>query len=63
MAIMSDGVHRIPFDQVVSVMQQTGKDLPSIYRETSRAGLPSSMNKAKNHRKNSPMGEIKRTEF
>ncbi len=39
MAIMSDGVHRIPFDQVVSVMQQTGKDLPSIYRETSRGGL------------------------
>lgn len=38
-AIMSDGVHRIPFDQVVSVMQQTGKDLPSIYRETSRGGL------------------------
>ncbi len=27
------------------------------------AGLPSSMHKAKNHRENSPMGEIKRTVF
>ena len=39
MAIMSDGKHRIPFDEVVAVMKQTGTDLPSIYRETSKGGL------------------------
>ena len=39
MAIMSDGKHRIPFDDVVAVMKQTGTDLPSIYRETSIGGL------------------------
>lgn len=39
MAIMSDGRHRIPFDDVVAVMKQTGIDLPSIYRETSKGGL------------------------
>ena len=39
MAIMSDGRHRIPFDDVVVVMKQTGTDLPSIYRETSKGGL------------------------
>lgn len=39
MAILSDGVHRIAFDEVVAVMAQTGHDLPSLYRETSRGGL------------------------
>lgn len=39
MAIMSDGKHCIPFDDVVAVMKQTGTDLPSIYRETSKGGL------------------------
>lgn len=38
-ANFSDGTHRVSFDQVVSVMKQTGKDLPSIYRETSEGGL------------------------
>lgn len=35
----SDGRHRVTFDQVVDVMQQTGKDIPSLYKETSQGGL------------------------
>jgi L-serine dehydratase len=38
-AMLSDGRHRIPFDKVVATMLQTGKDLPSLYRETSKGGL------------------------
>lgn len=38
-AILSDGRHRISFDEVVEVMKQTGKDLPSFYKETSKGGL------------------------
>ncbi|MBQ3636033.1 MAG: L-serine ammonia-lyase, iron-sulfur-dependent, subunit alpha [Bacteroidales bacterium] len=35
----SDGRHRVSFDHVVEVMKKTGRDLPSIYRETSEGGL------------------------
>ena len=38
-ASYTDGLHRVSFDQVVSVMKQTGKDLPSLYKETSEGGL------------------------
>ncbi|MFC4666165.1 L-serine ammonia-lyase, iron-sulfur-dependent, subunit alpha [Falsiporphyromonas endometrii] len=38
-ANFSDGRHRVSFDQVVEVMMQTGKDLPSLYKETSEGGL------------------------
>jgi L-serine dehydratase len=38
-AWFSDGTHRISFDDVVTVMNQTGNDLPSLYRETSTGGL------------------------
>lgn len=38
-AILSDGRHRISFDKVVETMKRTGKDLPSLYRETSTGGL------------------------
>lgn len=38
-ALLSDGQHRITFDQVVQTMTQTGKDLKSCYRETSFGGL------------------------
>jgi L-serine dehydratase len=38
-ALFSDGSHRIPFDEVVTVMKQTGHDLPCLYRETSTGGL------------------------
>jgi len=35
----SDGLHLVSFDKVVEVMKQTGHDLPSIYKETSKGGL------------------------
>jgi L-serine dehydratase len=38
-ALLSDGKHRITFDEVVETMYQTGKDLMSSYRETSKGGL------------------------
>ena len=38
-ALLSDGRHRISFDQVVKVMKETGKALPSLYRETAGGGL------------------------
>ena len=38
-AMLSDGTHRITFDEVVEAMRQTGHDLPSLYRETSEGGL------------------------
>jgi L-serine dehydratase len=38
-AILSDGRHLINFDKVVRTMKQTGKDLPSLYKETSLGGL------------------------
>ena len=39
LAILSDGRHRISFDKAVDTMKRTGKDLPSLYRETSTGGL------------------------
>ncbi|QGY47145.1 L-serine ammonia-lyase [Maribellus comscasis] len=38
-ALMSDGRHRISFDEVVETMYTTGIDLQSNYRETSLGGL------------------------
>jgi len=38
-AMLSDGRHFISFDHVVQAMNQTGRDLPSLYRETSTGGL------------------------
>lgn len=38
-AIHSDGRHFVSFDNVVEVMEKTGNDLPSLYRETSLGGL------------------------
>lgn len=38
-AMLSDGKHLINFDKVVRTMQQTGHDLPSLYKETSLGGL------------------------
>ncbi len=40
-SLFSDGSHLIPFDDVVEVMNRTGNDLPSLYRETSMGGLAS----------------------
>lgn len=38
-ALYSDGRHRVSFDKTVKVMNETGHDLPSLYKETSEGGL------------------------
>ena len=38
-SILSDGKHFISFDVVTKVMKETGKDLPSLYKETALGGL------------------------
>ena len=38
-SLYTDGRHRVSFDKVVKVMKETGKDLPSGYKETSEGGL------------------------
>jgi len=38
-AIVSDGDHFVSFDETVEAMKQTGKDLPSLYKETALGGL------------------------
>lgn len=38
-ALLSDGIHRISFDDVVAVLWETGQALPNLYKETSRGGL------------------------
>ena len=38
-ALFSDGGHKIPFDQVVRTMAETGKDIQVAYRETGIGGL------------------------
>jgi L-serine dehydratase len=44
-ALMSDGNHRVSFDNVVTAMKNTGHDLPSLYKETSTGGLASIISK------------------
>ncbi len=39
LALRGDGVHVVSFDQVVEAMRQTGRDMNSNYKETSRGGL------------------------
>lgn len=46
-AIFTDGAHTISFDEVVSVMNETGHDLPSLYRETAGGGLAAAFSKRK----------------
>lgn len=38
-SMYTDGRHRVSFDKAVMVMKETGKDLPSLYKETSEGGL------------------------
>lgn len=38
-ALLSDGRHKVSFDNVVDVMMKTGHAIPSLYRETSKGGL------------------------
>lgn len=39
LALRGDGTHVVSFDQVVETMRQTGRDMKSNYKETSRGGL------------------------
>lgn len=39
MAMRGDGQHSVSLDQVIRTMRQTGKDMQSIYKETSLGGL------------------------
>jgi L-serine dehydratase len=39
LALLGDGTHRVSLDQVIETMRQTGVDMQSKYRETSRGGL------------------------
>ena len=39
LAMRGDGLHRVSLDQVIATMRQTGKDMQSIYKETSLGGL------------------------
>ncbi|HBG69474.1 MAG TPA: L-serine ammonia-lyase [Bacteroidales bacterium] len=46
-AILSDGRHRISFDEIVQTMKQTGLDMGQKYRETSTGGLADVISKRK----------------
>jgi L-serine dehydratase len=39
MAMHGDGNHRVSLDQAIETMRQTGADMKSKYKETSRGGL------------------------
>jgi L-serine dehydratase len=39
LSLSGDGTHRVSLDQVIETMRQTGVDMSSKYRETSRGGL------------------------
>lgn len=39
LALMGEGKHRVTLDQVINTMRQTGKDMQTIYKETSLGGL------------------------
>jgi L-serine dehydratase len=39
LAMQGDGSHKVSLDQVIATMRQTGLDMSTIYKETSRGGL------------------------
>jgi len=39
LALRGDGSHKVSLDQVIATMRQTGYDMSSHYKETSRRGL------------------------
>ncbi|HSD73843.1 MAG TPA: L-serine ammonia-lyase [Steroidobacteraceae bacterium] len=39
LAMRGDGSHKVTLDQVIATMRQTGRDMSSIYKETSQGGL------------------------
>jgi L-serine dehydratase len=50
-SIFSDGNHRISFDEVVKTMKETGHDMQSAYKETSRSGLARNWKVSENKKK------------
>ncbi|KAG0149289.1 hypothetical protein CROQUDRAFT_653866 [Cronartium quercuum f. sp. fusiforme G11] len=47
LALSGDGVHSVSLDEAIAAMRQTAKDMSSKYKETSRAGLATSVKGAK----------------
>lgn len=43
LALLGDGEHHVPLDKVIATMKQTGKDMMSIYKETSLGGLAANL--------------------
>ncbi len=39
LALRGDGTHKVSLDQVIRTMRQTGRDMSTIYKETSAGGL------------------------
>jgi L-serine dehydratase len=39
LALRGDGTHKVSLDAVIETMRQTGADMRSKYKETSRGGL------------------------
>ena len=39
MALVGDGQHIVSLDRVIATMRETGKDMHTKYKETSRGGL------------------------
>lgn len=53
-AVATDGEHLVTFDNVVDVMNQTGRDLQCKYRETATGGLAAIMEHSLADRRNEP---------
>lgn len=47
LALSSDGIHSVSLDEAIAAMRQTAKDMSSKYKETSRAGLATSVKGAR----------------
>ncbi|KAA1102079.1 hypothetical protein PGT21_035760 [Puccinia graminis f. sp. tritici] len=47
LALSGDGVHSVSLDEAIAAMRQTAKDMSSKYKETSRAGLATSVKGAR----------------
>jgi L-serine dehydratase len=39
LALLGDGIHHVSLDKVIETMRQTGKDMQTKYKETSKGGL------------------------
>jgi L-serine dehydratase len=39
LALSGDGSHRVPLDEALATMRQTGLDMSGKYKETARGGL------------------------